>query len=138
MPNALPFVAAAFVCERVLEEKDKVLSAIRIVDTYYLAQPSLGLPANAAPLVQLTVLASVKSGDVIGEHEITIALRTPSGKGDKQIGQWNVLLNGGEQGANVIMNFAMQASDLGLYWFDLAFAGKLLTSIPLKLARLAD
>ena len=138
MPNTLPFVAAAFVCERVLEEKDKVLSAIRIVDTYYLAQLVPGSATNAAPVVQLTVLASVKSGDVTGEHEITIALRTPSGAGNKQIGQWRVLLNGGEQGANVVMNFAMQTSELGLFWFDLLFAGKLLTSIPLKLAKLTE
>lgn len=34
MPERKPYLSAAFFCERVMEEKDGVLSAIRLVDTF--------------------------------------------------------------------------------------------------------
>ena len=41
MANTKPFVAAAFICEKILRE-DNIYSAIRIVDTYTVTTVTLG------------------------------------------------------------------------------------------------
>jgi hypothetical protein len=44
-----------------------------------------------------------------------------------------ILLKGDEHGTNVVARVMLEAKDLGLYWFDVLWAGETLTSIPLKL-----
>ena len=39
MPNTKPLVAVATLCEQILEEKDGVVSVIRVVDTYHVEPP---------------------------------------------------------------------------------------------------
>jgi hypothetical protein len=134
MPNTKPFVAAAFVCEQVIQEKDGVLSAVRIVDTYFILPPPSGLPPNVKPGISLTVLVSVKSGDVKGTFQAKFKLRTPQAKTIALGTPKSMVLNGGEHGANWIVKFEMPAEELGLYWFDFYWDDDVLTSIPLKLA----
>ena len=50
MPDERPYLAAALMCERVLEEKDRVLSVIRIVDNYFVQASPEDLPKEAKPL----------------------------------------------------------------------------------------
>jgi hypothetical protein len=79
MQNRLPFVAAAFICEKVLDEKDGVLTAVRIVDTYTIKAieiPTAGSSAKGAArnetpvavegpkVIDVNALIGVKSGDV--------------------------------------------------------------------------
>lgn len=134
MPNTKPLVQVAAVCEKVLQEKDNVLSAIRLVDTFYLLnEPPPNLPADIKPGAQVTALVCLKSGDITGEHQIEIKMRNPSGE-TKAVGKWPVILNGGEHGANLTINMVISAVEYGLWWFDVIWEGEVLTSIPLKLA----
>ncbi len=70
MPNTKPLVCVACVCEKVLYERDGVLSAIRIVDVLYVPaqnRPSdLSDVALSVPGVSLNILVSLKSGDLKG------------------------------------------------------------------------
>lgn len=135
MANTKPYVAVACVCEKVLLESDGVASLIRVVDTYHLQMPETApeLPTNVKAVVELTAFVSVKSGDVIGQHEIGLVLRMPDGKSTPRQ-KWPVVLNGGEHGANLKMDFRLpQPPQLGLYWFDVLWADDILTSIPFRL-----
>ena len=130
MANSKPFVAAACVCEKVLQEKDDVASLMRIVDTFTLQ--AVNLPPGFEPMVSLTVFVSVKSGDVTGQHEIGLVLRSPDGK-RHDVRKWPVVLNGGEHGAHLVLNFNLTKPKMGLYWFDVVWGEDNLTSIPFRL-----
>ncbi len=130
-PSPKPLVQVACVCEKVLIEADNVPSLIRIVDTYTLHVPP-GDPQPRRRRVNLTAFISLKSGEVTGEYEVGLRLKEPEGK--VQPGRsWNVVLNGGEHGANLQIAFAIANPKLGLYWFDVLWGDDVLTSIPFRL-----
>lgn len=131
MPSAKPLVQVACVCERVLIEPDNVPSLIRIVDTYHLQIPrDKPVPADLA--ADLTAFVSVKSGAAVGQFEIGLRLKDPEGT-VAPARTWPVVLNGGEHGANLRINFALVAPKMGLYWFDVLWGDEVLTSIPFRL-----
>ena len=135
MKNAKPWVQVAAVCEKVLTEKDNVLSAIRLVDTLFTtSDPPTNLPDNVKAGAAISILVSLKSGDVTGQHEVQVRVLKPTGEA-KDLGKWPVILNGGEHGANLIINLMFETTDYGLWWFEVVWEGEILTRIPLKLAR---
>jgi hypothetical protein len=134
MPNTKPFVAAACACEKVLNEPDGAVSAIRIIDTLTLTRPA-ALPAEAPLVTHFKLLVLLKSGDVEGKSELAVKLRNPNGRVTSSFGPWPIILTGGEQGAALALNFDMLVTDYGLYWFDVYWNGEQLSSIPLKLKR---
>jgi hypothetical protein len=137
MANTQPFVAVACFCENVLQEKDEVLSAIRIVDTYYLPPLPEGieLPDGLRGVIMLTGLISLKAGDVTGPGTIGLVMNKVTGERAEisPPGGWPVVLNGGEHGANVRMQIPLGVKNFGLVWFDVLWNGEVLTRIPLKL-----
>jgi hypothetical protein len=131
MPNTAPLVQVATVCEAALVEQDNVLSAIRMVDTFWLSPPQ-GAPADVVPSVGLTLLIALKSGDVIGDREIRIVLRRPDGQ-TTDVWRGMRTFRGGEHGTNLRIQTAVATRELGLFWFDVMDGESLLTSIPFKL-----
>lgn len=133
MANKLPFVQAACICEKVIQDKDDIFSLIRIVDTYYL-QPIKDVPEGAVGAIELSVFVSVKSGDLNGSYEMSLALRNPIGEVKKLTEKpLPVVLTGGEHGFNLNVHFMLEVKRFGLFWFDVIWGDELLTSIPLKL-----
>ncbi len=133
--NPKPYVAVATICERVLEEKEGTLSAIRIVDTVKVEVPET-IPADAKPVINLSALVSLKSGDARGKFLDKIVSCTPSGKKlEKLAPSFPLLLQGGERGANLVVNFSLQISEWGLYWFDVLLNDELISRMPLTVQR---
>src|SRR5688572_16635887 len=108
MPNARPFVAAACICEKVLQDADGVASLIRIVDTYRLGFPDAPIPPGTRVALDLQLYVSIKSGDVTGQHELGLLLRQPNGKSPDPR-RWPIVLNGGEHGTTVTISFQLAA-----------------------------
>jgi hypothetical protein len=131
MPSPKPLVQVACVCEKVLVEPDGVPTLVRIVDTYNL-RISSEKPVPEGAGVNLTAFVSVKSGEAIGEFEIGIRLKDPEGK-LRAPRMWPVVLNGGEQGANLKIDFILLSPMNGLYWFDVLWREEVLTSIPFRI-----
>lgn len=130
MRNNKPLVAVACLCEKVLREEDGVLSAIRVVDTYFIPQTA---PAGAA--VSLTALICLKSGDVEGKSEISFRLTAPDGKEVGAPPTYPILLEGREHGANLIVQLGLPAANLGHYMLDVLWNGEPLVGIPFKLVQ---
>ncbi len=132
----LPYVTAALICERVMEEKDGVLSAIRIVDRAEVQiqgdQPGL---ANIVPAFQLACLVCLKSGPAKGQGALTIDGVKPSGE-TKRLAEFPLDLKGGDSGQNLVINMTIASKEEGLHWFDVRFDGQLLSKIPLILVRI--
>ncbi|HMH51480.1 MAG TPA: hypothetical protein VK548_14680 [Candidatus Acidoferrum sp.] len=133
MPNTRLLVQVATMCELALIEKDNVLSAIRMIDTLYVAsQPNINLGPDETLGVRVTLLISLKSGDVVGDREIRIVLRRPTGT-TTEIHRSTLNFGGGEHGQNLRIFTVMETTEPGLFWFDVMEAENVLTSIPFKL-----
>lgn len=138
MANTKPFVAAAYFCEQILEERDNVLSAIRIVDTYTITPPTPGtvMPPDAPfGFVVVRGLISLKSGDVVGNGRVGLIMHKPTGEVVtlSPEGGWPAMMQGGEHGFNIRLNFGLGVKNFGLLWFDVTWNGEVLTRIPLRL-----
>ena len=137
MPNTKPLVAAACACDKVLVERDNTATLIRIVDTYTFPTPTTAIPPSSRPAVSFTLFISLKSGDLTGQHEVGLLLRQPNGK-SPPAQRWPVVLNGGEHGVNLTVDFTLAGEpgampEMGLYWFDVLWGTDVLTSIPVRL-----
>lgn len=140
MSSPKPFVQVACICEKVLIEPDNVVSLIRIVDTMSVGIRAIGpgdlqieVPKDAPSLgLPMTAFVMLKSGDVIGEHEIGMRLNRPD-KGPSPVRKWPVVFSGGEHGANLRIQFTLPSAEPGLYWFDVLWGDEVLTRIPFRL-----
>jgi hypothetical protein len=137
MANTKPFVAVACFCENVLEEKDGVLSAIRIVDTYFIPPLPKGVepPGGLHGVIALNGLITIKSGDVTGRGMLRLVMHKSTGE-QSTLGPpegWPMVLDGGEHGASLKIQMPLGVKNFGLIWVDVLWNDELLTRIPLKL-----
>jgi hypothetical protein len=131
----LPYLAAALLCDRVLEGKDGSLTLVRIVDRVELQYPKGGLPEGVRPQLQISGLVSIKSGPLKGDFALTINLVRPTGDVSENTLSWPVKLLGEDQGQNLVLSMTLILKEEGLHWFDVFFEGELLTRIPLMVVR---
>lgn len=128
-----PYLQVAVLCEKVLQEKDGVLSAIRIVDRIVMTASGVGAPQQMPPVpISLTALLVFKSGSARGNHQVKIRPTLPSGRILQEI-SLPMLLEGDDRGVNLIANIGLQAREEGLYWFDIVVDDELATRIPLRI-----
>lgn len=137
----LPYVTAALICEKVLQEKDGVLSAIRLVDRLEIkmqtTDPKLTIHDVPPAGVQLAGLVCIKSGPFKGKGVLSIEGETPSGK-VKPLGEYPVNLEGDDNGQNVVLNIVFATKEDGLHWFTVRFNSTLLSKIPLRISRVLE
>lgn len=135
-----PYIAAALFCERVLQESDGVLSAIRIIDQQIVHGPNV--PGDMPPAtMNATLLIALKAGETRGRYTVRVAPEEPSGQQLPPVDfAVNFLGGDGEQGVNLIVPLGMQVVQEGLYWFDIQWVDtkaaadsvELLTRVPLR------
>ena len=127
-----PYLAAAFLCETVLQERDGILSAIRIVDRIIATASGPSAPQQMPPVaVNLTALIIFRSGDAKGSFTVKIQPVSPSGFRTPEVAL-PIFLEGDDRGANLVSIIAFQAREEGLYWFDVSLNKDLITRMPLR------
>lgn len=130
-----PYLAAALLCEKVLQEKDGVLSAIRIVDRIVHTAQSANAPEVMPSVkVDLKLLLLFKSGPAQGNRNVLIKLIQPSGRIQQPV-SLPIFLEGGDgdRGANLIVEVQFPALEDGLYWFEILINDDLVTRVPLRI-----
>lgn len=132
MEKARPYLIAALLCDRVLQEENGTVSIIRLADR--LGYQTMGLPEGTKPGMQLQGLVAVKSGPVTGNHVIKVFIENPNGK-RQEILAYPVTFMGKDHGQNIIMNLAFGIEVDGLYWFDVVLDDEVLTRIPLTIVQ---
>lgn len=130
--QAHPLLVAAFFCEQVLQERDGVLSAVRIIDTYIHKFPASAPEEGRSAAIQPNLVIILKSGDFEGRGAVTVAIRTPGGERREVPQAFPVFLEGGHNGANIIVRLQVETDVPGLYWFDVSWEEKVLISTPLQ------
>ncbi len=132
--NTGPYLTAALICERILQEKDDVTSVIRIVDRLVVMANANNSPETmpTTTVNNLNLLISLKSGKARGRHTVKVRIEMPSGlKLPDQL--LPVLFEGEDRGANLIINLNMVVDQEGVYWFNVLLEEQLLTRIPLRI-----
>jgi hypothetical protein len=135
-----PYLTAAFFCEKVLQESDGVLSAIRIVDRWNISGPTETLAGPA--VIQASLLLMFKSGIYRGNAQLTVTPISPQTSARMQAIVVPVLFEGeDDKGINITAPIAFPIQELGTYWFEVQLAGqalaqRILTAIPMRVAYL--
>lgn len=133
-----PFLNAAMICEKVLQEQDGVVSAVRVIDRVFFVLLPDGSPQF--PQHPVTFYISLKSGSARGRYSIEVERQKPSGE-TSAVFALPVLFEGEERGVNIIVSAVFAPDQEGLYWFDIYFADPsdeaagqrlLLTRVPLR------
>lgn len=134
-----PYVSVAAFCQTALLESTHQLSMIRIVDQLTIQvpkfPPGFTLPQGITvpvPTAQITMVIVLKSGIYEGKATIKMQPKSPTGK-DLLLAQFPTLLQGREQGIQVIMPMAIVFQEEGVYWFEITLDDLLLTKVPLRI-----
>lgn len=131
-----PYVATAVFCERAIQERDGVLSLIRMIDkiTNALAGPSPAVPNEMPPVpVNLTLVVVLKPGGARGRYTVKVRPEAPSGQRLPEVEAPVSFSGAPDAGANLLFNVNMIATEEGLYWFDVLLDEQLLTRTPLRI-----
>lgn len=133
IPESGPYLIAAVLCEKVLQEKDETVSIIRMIDRITLTVPASTSPDTLPPLpLNLTLFLSFKSGSARGRNTIKLRIESPSGiKLPEQL--LPILFEGEDRGANLILALNLVIDQEGVYWFDILLEEELITRIPLRM-----
>lgn len=133
-----PYLVAAFFCEKVLQEKDGVLSFIRVVDRWNIVGPTQTMQPT---VIQATLVALFKSGILRASAQLTLTPISPSGERMPTV-SFPVLFEGDdERGGGVALPMAFPVQEPGLYWFEVALAtqggpAEVRTYIPMRIVYL--
>jgi len=131
-PPKGPFVKAALFCEKVIEEKDGVMTFVRIIDK--LMQTAMGpaVPETLPPINHaMTCIVMLNPGDAVGRHDFLVAVEPPSGFGKRTLGQGSVHFEGPERTTIIKIEMQMTFDQEGVYWFEVVLdQGAVLTRMP--------
>lgn len=141
MPETGPHVTIATFCQKVLTEQDGVLSLIRVVDRFTQTARGTEPPEQMPPFIlgpnDLSMVIVLKPDKAKGRFSIKIDVEDPSGL-RKRVGESDITLPGGNQGANLVIGMSVAMEYEGVYWFDVLLGGPrdqedaLMTRVPLE------
>jgi hypothetical protein len=128
-----PWLQTAVFCDRVLHEKDDVISLIRIVDRFTVTaegpEPPARMPAGGQ--LNVTGMLMFKSGFARGSYPVKIVGRTPNNRPTREI-ELPMFLEGEDRGVNLGFQMTIQNLEEGLYWFDVMVGDRVVTRMPLR------
>jgi len=135
-----PYLAAAILCDKILEEKDGTLSAIRIINRFLHTRmgPEAEVPEKMPSVgVNFFMLVSFKNGGFRGEKILEIKSEGPGGIPEPEnlprFSQAIEFKGQDESTSNFILRVHTQIDEEGLYWFNVFLDGELITRIPLRI-----
>jgi hypothetical protein len=130
-----PYLTVAALCDRILQEKDGVISLIRVIDKITSSPVGPGTPAEMPPIpVNVSLVIMLRAGDSGGNYTVTIRPEGPTMASPPTETEVPVSFSGAPgEGANLVVNIAMVATTTGLYWFSILLDGYLLTRVPLRI-----
>jgi hypothetical protein len=132
-PTGGPYINAALLCERAIQESDGVLTLVRVIDKLTASslpgqEPSGFQPFQAA----LTLVVILRAGES-SAATVRIVPREPDGHA-LQAHDTEVTFGGDDQarGRNLLVTMNLGVKYEGLYWFDVIVDGSQISRIPLR------
>ncbi len=132
IPESGPYLIAALLCEKILQEQDGTLSIIRMIDRFTLTAPASSSPETFPPMtLNCNLLLSFKSGNAKGKSTVKLKIEAPSGiKLPEQL--LPVLFEGDDRGVNLNLGLNLIIDQEGVYWFEILLEEEFLTRVPLR------
>ncbi len=130
MPDEIqgPYVQVAAFCQTAMIENTGAVSVIRITDRVGVA----GITAEMGPTpIQITLIIILKSGFMRTQSKISVR-PIPPNQGQMPPLEFPALFEGDDRGVQLVMPMGFVAQEQGLYWFEIAVEGLMLTRIPLR------
>lgn len=126
-----PYLKLGAICERILEEKDGVLSLIRIVDRFTITitgkEPPDQLPHVVKPL---TIIMGWVGG--LGSHEAAFNIISPGGETQRSPQSWSFTLDAINRGHNIIVTLPVRIAKAGVYWIEFILNDQVKSRIPFQ------
>jgi hypothetical protein len=136
-PERGPYLATAVICEKMLLESDRVISAMRIVDTMTLPLAAIASVQEGTVIaLQTTLLVSFKAGDFRGKRQLRITMRAPSGEQEPFLETEMDFAGAQDQpeaGNNIGVHMHVKWRGPGLYWLDIFLGDRSVTRVPFRL-----
>lgn len=128
-----PYIGLAVLCDRVAVRDDGAVDILGIVDGVMLepeANDALGLQPSGT--IELTLLVNVRAGSDRGRHTLSVTGSYPSGRTGEAVNR-EVEFTDALPGAWLEMPVKLEVHEPGIYHFDVATDGHVLTRIPLHI-----
>ena len=134
MPGPIePSLKYAFTCERVLIEKDGVLSFIRLIDKLTVSitaeEPPDALPPGIAPM---TIAMGWVGG--LGTHEAAFNIVSPGGEEQPSPQTWSFNLDAVHKVHNIVTEVPVKITKHGVYWIEFTINGAVKGRIPFQVS----
>jgi len=127
-----PYLHFAVFCETVIEDKQGILSLIKIVDRIIVSAAGPDAPEKMPPLPFTgTIALGFKSGFARGSHYLRLRPKDPDGQPLPEL-SLPLQLEGDDRGHNVVLPMQIVFEKEGLYWFDVFVGDRLFTRMPLR------
>ncbi len=129
-----PYVHLATFCERVIEEKDGVLTLVRVIDRLTVSASGEDAPEDLPPGAQVnaTLVLGFKPGQARGRQTVNVTLEHPDTSQHPGPDLPIHFTQGPQNGANLVLNMQIALSTAGIYWADIRVNGRTVTRVPLE------
>jgi len=133
-----PYVQAALLCERVVQESGGRVTIVRLIDRVVTpaAVPLAQIPPT---IVSCHAVIILKTGSRPGNYKLRLLLKSPSNRPLREFSLPIILPDEEDQGINVVMPIQFTANEEGVYWFEVRLGDEELpltkTSLRLVLRR---
>ncbi len=129
-----PHLVTAIICEKVLEEKNGVKTAVRIVDRFTRTVTSSGPDPDTIPPMtrQLNLLVRFKKGESGSKHDLKLDMINPDGNSTGTLSQTLVFEGGPDRGIDMVLPLDVQFDRDGIYWIDVYLDEIRVTRIPMR------
>jgi hypothetical protein len=128
-----PYLDAALICERVLQDKDGTYSAIRMVNRITFHEQTFS--PGTLILMPLTLVVSFKAGDTTDTRQLSLYVTGPSGRRaplEGYVFPHPVAFAGGDAGVFMSLpNLPIRYETDGTYWIDVLLEKKRYSRLPL-------
>ena len=128
-----PYLVMAIICEKVLQERDGVKSAIRIIDRFTHSVAGPDVPEKMPTVgINFQLLIKMKSGKKPGKHHIKVTLVDPRKKELGSVTQTINMEQGESRGMDILLPINMKIEQEGVFWFEIWCDDLLMTKTPLE------
>ena len=125
-----PRLRIGTLCERVLEEKDGVLSLIRIIDRLVITAKGTEVPKELPPgQTRITAVMSWVSG--LGNYEAKVRVSLPDGSSIES-STLPFFLDSLDKVQNHIVSMMIPINRNGVYWFEFLLGEEIKGRVPLR------
>jgi hypothetical protein len=126
-----PYLKYGVICERVMQEKDDVISLIRIVDKFTITITGREPPDQLPEAVKVFTIVMCWAGG-LGTHEATFNIQTPGGEVQPSPQSWSFNLDALNRSHSIIVTLPVRITKPGIYWVQFVLNSEVKSRIPFQ------